>query len=73
MDRNTLLALLMVAIVLILTPYYLELVSPTPPRGGDTLFVDQIERLSETPGPVENISDQKETPFLQPQNPSTNR
>ena len=64
MDRNTLLALLMVAIVLILTPYYLELVSPTPPRGGDTLFVDQIERLSETPGPVENISDQKETPFL---------
>ena len=30
MDRNTLTALLLITLVLILTPYYMELVSPTP-------------------------------------------
>ena len=30
MDRNTLTALLLITIVLILTPYYMELISPPP-------------------------------------------
>ena len=30
MDRNTLTALLLITVVLILTPYYMELVSPPP-------------------------------------------
>jgi hypothetical protein len=30
MDRNTLTALLLITVVLILTPYYMELVSPQP-------------------------------------------
>ena len=31
MDRNTITALLLITVVLILTPYYMELVSPSPP------------------------------------------
>ncbi len=31
MDRNTLLAFFLIALVLIFTPYYMELVSPIPP------------------------------------------
>ena len=30
MDRNTLTALLLITVVLILTPYYMEFISPTP-------------------------------------------
>ena len=30
MDRNTLTALLLITVVLILTPYYMELISPPP-------------------------------------------
>ena len=30
MDRNTLTALLLITLVLILTPYYMELISPPP-------------------------------------------
>ena len=37
MDRNTLTALLLITLVLVLTPYYMELVSPTPqPEYDDT-------------------------------------
>lgn len=64
MDRNTLTALLLVAIILVLTPYYLELVSPTPPRRGDTLIVEQTEPISQPRVPMENVSNQKGTPFL---------
>ena len=30
MDRNTLTALLLITVVLIITPYYMELISPSP-------------------------------------------
>ena len=40
MDRNTLTALLLIAVVLILTPYYLEVVSPTEHRTTDSLVVE---------------------------------
>ena len=36
MDRNTLTALLLITVVLILTPYYMELVSPPPQRTYET-------------------------------------
>ena len=36
MNKNTLIAFLLIAIVLIATPYYLELVSPPPPQIDDT-------------------------------------
>ncbi|SVB16347.1 uncharacterized protein METZ01_LOCUS169201, partial [marine metagenome] len=40
MDRNTLTALLLIAVVLILTPYYLEVVSPVGQRTTDSLLVE---------------------------------
>jgi len=52
MDRNTLTALLLIAVVLILTPYYLQVVSPTERRttddslmveGGGTRRFDKIK------------------------------
>ena len=36
MDRNTLTALLLITIVLILTPYYMDLVSPPPQPSYET-------------------------------------
>jgi len=32
MDRNTIIALLLITLVLVVTPYYLELLSPTQPE-----------------------------------------
>ena len=56
MDRNTLTALLLIAVVLILTPYYLEVVSPAGQRTTDSLLVEgempstlQAPYLEETP------------------------
>jgi hypothetical protein len=46
MDRNTLTALLLITLVLVLTPYYMELVSPAPqPEYEDTdgLYEDTDE------------------------------
>ncbi len=41
MDRNTLTALLLIAVVLIITPYYMELISPTPQP--EEYFEDQTD------------------------------
>ena len=49
MDRNTLTALLLITLVLILTPYYMEMVSPTTPVLEE--FVD--EDLKQNSQPVE--------------------
>ena len=43
MDRNTLSALLLIALILVLTPYYLELVTPTKRRAIDSLSVESAE------------------------------
>ena len=46
MDRITLTALLLITLVLILTPYYMELVSPTPQpeyESADEGFVDNYD------------------------------
>ena len=40
MDRNTLTALLLITVVLIITPYYMELISPTP-KDTQEYFEDQ--------------------------------
>ena len=40
MDRNTLTALLLITVVLIVTPYYMELISPSP-KGTQEYFEDQ--------------------------------
>ena len=40
MDRNTLTALLLIAVVLIITPYYIDLISP-PPQPVEEYFEDQ--------------------------------
>ena len=40
MDRNTLTALLLITVVLIITPYYMELISPTP-QDEQKLFEDR--------------------------------
>ena len=53
MDRNTLTALLLIAVVLILTPYYLEVVSPAGRRTTDSLLVE-----GEIPPPLQ-------TPYLE--------
>ena len=42
MDRNTLTALLLITLVLILTPYYMEMVSPSTPTLEE--FVDEGPR-----------------------------
>ena len=49
MDRNTLTALLLITLVLILTPYYMEMVSPPSPVFEE--FVD--EDLKQNSQPVE--------------------
>ena len=40
MDRNTLTALLLITVVLIITPYYMELISPSP-QDTQEYFEDQ--------------------------------
>ena len=40
MDRNTLTALLLITVVLIITPYYMELISPTT-KDAQEYFEDQ--------------------------------
>ena len=50
MDRNTLTALLLIAVVLILTPYYLEVVSPAGRRTTDSLLVEgEVAPTLQTP------------------------
>jgi YidC/Oxa1 family membrane protein insertase len=58
MNKNTLIAFLLIAIVLIATPYYLELVSPPPPPQID----DTAERTTPTePPPQQQIAETAET------------
>ena len=57
MDRNTLTALLLITLVLILTPYYMELVSPTPQpeyEGADEGFIDNYDDEVETGNTLNN-------------------
>ena len=59
MDRNTITALLLIGVILILTPYYMELVSPTPSGLGDSLTFEPAkivpsEELSTTVSPAQS-------------------
>ena len=48
MDRNSLLAFLLIAVIIFLMPEYYKLVYPPPP-GPDSLFVDREEKIEELP------------------------
>ena len=48
MDRNSLLAFLLIAVIIFLMPEYYKLVYPPPP-GSDSLFVDSEEKIEELP------------------------
>ncbi len=52
MDRNTLTALLLITLVLILTPYYMDLVSPAQP-----IDFELIEETDDTEVIVKNYID----------------
>ena len=53
MDRNSLLAFLLIAVIIFLMPEYYKLVYP-PPAGADSLIVDSEYRVKAVPPPVEN-------------------
>ena len=53
MDRNSLLAFLLIAVIIFLMPEYYKLVYP-PPAGADSLIVDNEERVKAVPPPVES-------------------
>ena len=53
MDRNSLLAFLLIAVIIFLMPEYYKLVYP-PPAGADSLIVDSEERVKAVPPPVES-------------------
>ena len=48
MDRNSLLAFLLIAVIIFLLPEYYKLVYPSTP-GADSLFVDSEEKIEELP------------------------
>ena len=48
MDRNSLLAFLLIAVIIFLMPEYYKLVYPSTP-GADSLFVDSEEKIEELP------------------------
>ena len=51
MDRNTLTALLLITVVLILTPHYMELISPQPQpkyETGDGFIEDDGDRSNDS-------------------------
>ena len=57
MDRNTLLAFFLIALVLVLTPYYMDVVSPPPPAlpeesDKDEHFIDPEEPIFSEDGAV---------------------
>ena len=53
MDRNTLTALLLITVVLVLTPYYMELVSPAPQPQYESLDGEAIDSF-DNDTPIEN-------------------
>jgi len=55
MDRNSLLAFLLIAVIIFLMPEYYKLVNPSPPDT-DSLIVDSEERIEELPLPDLNIA-----------------
>ena len=48
MDRNSLLAFLLIAVIIFLMPEYYKLVYP-PPTDADSLFVDNEEKIEDLP------------------------
>ena len=68
MDRNTLTALLLIAVVLILTPYYLQVVSPTERRTTDDSLMVEGERTPplQTIDPEEPPSSRTEKQLVVP-------
>ena len=64
MDRNTLTALLLITLVLVLTPYYMELVSPAPQPQYESLdggavdnFDDDTPKNNKSNGPLQPLFD----------------
>ncbi|MBH08759.1 MAG: hypothetical protein CMG74_00115 [Candidatus Marinimicrobia bacterium] len=78
MDRNTLLAFLLIALVLIFTPYYMELVSPPPAVAQDSLAIENMQDY-EPPNPeikTSNLTRQtteQKAVFLSPQSAETEK
>ena len=80
MDRNTLTALLLIAVVLIITPYYIDLISP-PPQPVEEYFEDQPdleennviykdynETVVTTPGSISPVFSQIEEKIIEVEN-----
>ena len=55
MDRNSLLAFLLIAVIIFLMPEYYKLVYPPPPDA-DSLIVDREEQIRAVPRPSENTT-----------------
>ena len=67
MDRNTLTALLLITLVLILTPYYMEMVSPPSPILEE--FASEEPKQNSLPveyREYENLSNKESEPITQP-------
>ena len=54
MDRNTLLAIFLIALVLVFTPYYMEIVSPVPAQTDSLQTV--VARAPDTSGTKEKLT-----------------
>ena len=80
MDRNTLTALLLIAVVLIITPYYIDLISPPPQPAqeyfedqpdleeNDVIYKDYNESVVTTPGSISPIFSQIEEKIIEVEN-----
>ena len=80
MDRNTLTALLLITVVLIITPYYMELISPTQrdtqeyfedqqnTDGNDIIYKDYNEDVSTPSAPTSPVFSQKEEKTIEVEN-----
>ena len=78
MDRNTLLAFLLIALVLIFTPYYMELVSPPPAAAQDSLAIENIQDYAPPNPEIKNSNLTRHTTeqkavFLSPQSAETEK
>jgi len=70
MDRNTLTALLLITLVLVLTPYYMELVSPAPQPKYDDADGRVVDNFDDR-APTENESNTVPQPLFDLVSPTT--
>ena len=70
MDRNTLTALLLITLVLVLTPYYMELVSPAPQPKYDDADGRVVDNFDDR-APTDNESNTVPQPLFDLVSPTT--